>query len=125
MELFVAQAGQARAIHGAVEVLLNLPQDLLAHQLGVPGQDEVALAGDIGHEALGDEVGVGARGGDDADAQVPGQGPDGGQHLVSLHLAGEDRIPDLLSDLLVDGHSRRVGQDDCERHSNSFRTCTL
>ena len=125
MELLIAELGQARALHGAVEVLLDLPQHLLAHQLGVPGQDEVALAGNVGQEAFGDEVGVGAGGGDDADAQVTGQSPDRGQHLVGLHLAGQDRVPDLLGDLLVDGNSCRVGQDDRERHGNSFCTYTL
>ena len=50
MELLVAELGQACALHGAVEVLLDLPQHLLTHQLGVPGQDEVALAGNVGQE---------------------------------------------------------------------------
>ena len=87
---------------------LDAAQVLFAQQFHVARGHEVALAGHGVDIAGLQKLVVGALGGDDADAQILGQRADGRQGLVLLQGAGDDLRAHLLANLLVDGRSALV-----------------
>ena len=94
--------------------LLDVPKALLAKKLEVAAGHEAALAGHRLDEALRFQLGVGALRRDDADAQIAGQRPDGGQLLPFAQLTRQDEGLHLRDDLVVDGLVARIRDDDVQ-----------
>ena len=89
-------------------MVFDVFQGFLPEQLHVFGSHEAALGGDGVDESLFFQLVVGALGGDDADAQILGEIPDGGQGFVLLKLAADDLGFDLGVDLVVNGKATLV-----------------
>ena len=69
---------------------------------------ETALAGNGIEKSLPFQLLVGSLGGNDADAQILGQVPDGGKGVVLPQCSADDLGPDLGVDLLINGSTAFV-----------------
>jgi hypothetical protein len=58
-EIVAAESGPVGRVERGLQALLDLPQQLLAHQGGVERQDVGAFAGDCRDEAVGRQLGIG------------------------------------------------------------------
>ena len=87
---------------------LNLFQVFLPQQLHILRRHEAALAGDGIEKALPFQLLIGPLGGDDADTQILGQVPDGGQRVILPQRSADDLVLDLGVDLLVNGSTAFV-----------------
>ena len=114
MELPDLDVRAARFVDGPGEQLLDVAEAFFAQQLEVAAGHEAALAGHRLDEALRFQLGVGALRRDDADAQIAGQRPDGGQLLPLVQLTREDEGFHLRDDLVVDGPVARIRDDDVQ-----------
>src|SRR5699024_947679 len=101
-------------------MLLDLPQPGLLLQLQVLLRHEAALARHGVNVSIPLQLLVGPLGGDHADPQVPGQGPDGGQGLPGLQPPRGHGALDLPADLLVDGLAAGVADDDVHGFTSVF-----
>ena len=86
----------------------NFFQVFFPQQLGVFRGHKKALGRYRVEEALFFQFIVGAFRGDDADAQVPRQTPDGRHGLIRLQRPLYDLIFDLAVDLVIDGRAALV-----------------
>ena len=75
---------------------------------------KAALAGDRGNKPLPLQLLIGPLGGDHADAQLLGQQPHGGQGVALLQLPADDQGLHLFGDLLVNGLSALVADDNVQ-----------
>ena len=89
-------------------MLFNLFQVFFPQQLGIFRGYKKALCRYCIKKALFFQFIVGALGGNDADAQIPCQPPDGGHGLVRLQSPADDLLLDLVVDLVIDGRAAFV-----------------
>lgn len=111
-ELLQGHAPGPGGVHCLLKVLLGLAQGALVYQLQIPRGHKAALAGNRGDEALPLQLLIGTFGGDDADPQLSGQQPHGGQSLPLPQLPPEDQALDLPGDLVIDRGVPRVAYND-------------
>src|SRR3954470_16051191 len=116
MEFVVGMAERGCDPGGGGQVLVELPFLHLAREVGGI-RHERALSMARHDVAFGFEVEVGALHGDDADAQVGGQGADGRELLAGGPVTGGDAQPDLLHDLEVHRPGVRLGYVQATVHS--------
>ena len=83
-------------------------QMFFPQQFHIPGGHITALCRDGVEKALFFQLLVSPLGGDEADAQVLGKPPDGGEHLVLRQRAADDLLLDLGVDLVIDGRAAFV-----------------
>src|SRR5689334_10043779 len=111
-EILTVEGGPSRGVQRGLQAVLHLAQQLFPYEGGVERQDIRALTRDRGDEPFSGQLGVGPRGGDDADPQITSEGPYRRQDTALGQLPRENRRADLLFDLLVERHASIVGQHD-------------
>src|SRR5699024_2848759 len=105
----------AGGTHRLREGLIDLLLGSLAQRALIQSTHVHALAAHGVDEPVGDQLVVGAGGGDDADPQVAGERADRRERVPRGEVAGEDRSGDALADLLVDRWGRGGVDRDVHR----------
>jgi len=101
-DICLRQLAGSGQLHDPVDAFFDFFQVFLPEQLHILRGYVAALGLNGVKEAVLFQLFVGPAGGHEADAQILGKPPDGGEHFVFLQGAADDLILDLRIDLLVD-----------------------